>query len=85
MEREKGLTVGKKLYFELVDRGYRTVELPDWVMRRYVWHLAHATQVLNAEQYNLRSRTQKKIKKRVEEIWTMPQVQSILQDDSLDQ
>jgi len=28
MDREKGLTGGKKLYFELVDRGYKTVELP---------------------------------------------------------
>lgn len=85
MDREKGLTVGKKLYFELVDRGYRTVELPDRVMVRYLWHLAHATQVLNAEKYNLRSRTQRKIRKRIEKIWNSPQTQEILRDDSLDQ
>lgn len=84
MDRDKGLTVGKKLYFELVDRGYRTVELPDRVMSRYVWHLAHATQVLNAEEYNLRNRTQKKTKKRIEKIWNCPPVQAILREDLLD-
>jgi|GEM_PF-709944 hypothetical protein len=59
-------TVGKKLYFELVDRGCQTVELPDSVLGRYVWHLAHTTRVLNAEMYNLRRRSRRKRKKCIE-------------------
>ncbi|HOM61379.1 MAG TPA: hypothetical protein PLX18_04930 [Anaerohalosphaeraceae bacterium] len=66
MEREKGRSVGKKLYFELVDRGCQTVELPDSVLGRYVWHLAHTTRVLNAEMYNLRRRSRRKRKKCIE-------------------
>jgi GT2 family glycosyltransferase len=59
-DRDKGLTSGKKLYFELVDRGYKTVELPVSVMGRYIVHLAHATQVVNPQEFTLRRRTVRK-------------------------
>jgi len=84
MDREKGLTVGKKLYFELVDRGYKTVELPDSIMRRYVWHLAHATQVVNPNEFAIRPRTRQKTLNLINQIIACPQVQEILQDASLD-
>lgn len=84
MDRDKGLTVGKKLYFELVDRGYKTIELPTSVMSRYVVHLAHATQVINPQEFNLRKRTKRKINKLIRKIWNSPQVQDVLGDDSLD-
>ncbi len=84
MDRDKGLTVGKKLYFELVDRGYPVVELPDRVMKRYLWHLAHATQVLNADEYNLRSRTLRKTRRLLDKIMNSEQVRQIMADDSLD-
>jgi glycosyltransferase involved in cell wall biosynthesis len=84
MDREKGLTVGKKLYFELVDRGYKTVELSDRIMRQYLYHLAHATQVVNAGQYQLRPRTIKKISRLIDQIMQSEQVRQILADDSLD-
>jgi len=84
MDRDKGLTVGKKLYFELVDRGYKTVELPDRVMKRYVYHLAHATQAVNADEYNLRNRTVRKTRRLIEIAMRSQQVQAILKDDSLD-
>jgi len=83
MDRDKGLTVGKKLYFEPMDRGYKTVELPDGFMKRYVYHLAHATQVINADRFNLRSRTVRKIGRRIDKIMQSEQVQQILIDDSL--
>jgi len=84
MDREKGLTVGKKLYFELVDRGYKTVELPDSVMRRYVWHLAHATQAVNPGEFALGGHTRNKALRLMDKIWSCPQVQEIIQDAALD-
>lgn len=85
MDRDKGLTVGKKLYFELVDRGYKTVELSDGFMRRYLYHLAHATQVINADRFNLRNRTVRKTGRLMDKIMQSEQVRQILADDSLDQ
>jgi GT2 family glycosyltransferase len=85
MDRDKGLTVGKKLYFELVDRGYPTIELSDRVMKRYIWHLAHATQVLNAVDYNLRDRTIQKTQRLLRKIMNAEAVQKIAGDTSLDQ
>jgi glycosyltransferase involved in cell wall biosynthesis len=84
MERDKGLTVGKKLYFELVDRGYQTVELPDSVLGRYVYHLAHATQVVNAEQFNLRLKERRKINCRLKKIVKSERLRAVLFDDNLD-
>ena len=84
MDREKGLTVGKKLYFELIDRGYKTVELSDRVMRQYLYHLAHATQVVNAGQYKLKQRTVKKISRLIDQIMQSEQVRQILKDEMLD-
>ena len=84
MDREKDLTAGKKLYFELVDRGYRTVELPDTVMRQWLWHLSHATQVVNEGEFRLRKRTLKKINRLLDKVMSFEQVQAIINDDSLD-
>jgi glycosyltransferase involved in cell wall biosynthesis len=85
MDRDKGLTVGKKLYFELVDRGHKTVELSDDFMKQYVYHLAHATQVVNAGQFNLKNRTVRKTCRLINGIMQSEQAQRILADDSLDE
>ncbi len=84
MGRDKGLTGGKKLYFELVDHGYKTVELPPAVMTQYIIHLAHATQVINQSEFNLRSSTKRKINKIIKKIMNSRQVKEILADSSLD-
>jgi glycosyltransferase involved in cell wall biosynthesis len=84
MDRDRGLAAGKKLYFELVDRGYPTVELPDRVMTRGVWHLAHATQVINAGQYNLRCRTLRKTGRLIRRVMNSESVRRINADESLD-
>lgn len=84
MGREQGLTAGKKLYFELVDRGYNTVELADPVMKKYVWHLAHATQVVNSDEFKLRDKTIRKTSGLIKNILNCPQVQDILADKELD-
>lgn len=84
MGRDMGLTGGKKLYFELVDRGYHTVELPSSVMGQYIYHLAHATQVINPGEFNLRDRTKRKINRIIKKIMDSQQVQAIMADSSLD-
>ncbi len=84
MARDKGLTVGKKLYFELADNGYKTVELPKKLMSSYVVHLTHATQVINADEFNLKSRTKKKVSRWVNKMLNNRIVREILTDDSLD-
>lgn len=83
-DEKKGLTSGKQLYFDLVDRGYKTVELPASVMSRYVIHLAHATQVVNPREFALRKRTVKKCSRYAEKVMSSPAMQSIITDDSLD-
>ena len=84
MDRDKGLTGGKKLYFELVDRGYKTVKLPSSVMGQFIYHLAHATQVINQNEFNLRSRTKRKINRNIRKIMKSQQVQAIMTDSLLD-
>jgi hypothetical protein len=79
-----GLTAGKKLYFELVDRGYRTVELSPMVMGRYVMHLAHATQVVNDKQFHLDRHTTKKYGRLVQKVMASPAVRDVLNDTTLD-
>ncbi len=85
MDRDKGLTGGKKLYFELLDRGYKTVELPPSIMSQYIIHLAHATQVVNPDEFTLRKRTTKKCNRFVDKIMSSEIIKSILEDESLDE
>ncbi|MCK4752903.1 MAG: glycosyltransferase [Planctomycetes bacterium] len=79
------LTSGKKLYFELVDRGYKTIELTQSIMNPYVIHLAHATQVINPSEFDLRKKTAKKYNRLINKIMSSDMTQSILNDHSLDQ
>ena len=85
MDRDKGLTSGKKLYFELVDRGYKTVELSAAVMGQYVIHLAHATQAVNPQEFTLRNKTRRRYSGRAEKIMSSEIVKGILENDCLDE
>jgi glycosyltransferase involved in cell wall biosynthesis len=84
MGKGQGLAVGQKLYFELVERGYKTVELSADVMKQYIVHLAHATQVINPKEFRLQKRASKKYNRLDEKLISSALVQSILIDDSLD-
>lgn len=84
MDRDKGLTSGQKLYFELLDRGYETVELPTSIMGQYVIHLAHATQVVNPREFTLQKKTMKKCGHIIDKVMSSEIIQSILADESLD-
>lgn len=84
MGNDQGLTGGKKLYFDLVDRGYKTVELPASVMGQYIIHLSHATQVVNPREFSLRKPTVKKCRRLVDKIMASEAVRDILFDNSLD-
>jgi glycosyltransferase involved in cell wall biosynthesis len=85
MYQDRGLTGGKKLYFELVDRGYRTVELAPSVMSRYIVHLAHATQAVNPDEFSLRRRTVRKYNRLASRVMSSQLVQELVSDVSLDQ
>ena len=84
MDHNKGLTSGKKLYLELVDRGYKTVELPQAIMCKYVIHLAHATQVVNPQEFTLRKKTVKKCNRIIDKVMSSEIIRNILTDNSLD-
>lgn len=84
MKRNNGLTVGKQMYFELVDRGYPTVELSPSAMAQYVVHLNHATTPLVVKDRSKQRTTKRKIQWRIDRVMNEPWVKEILQDDSLD-
>jgi cellulose synthase/poly-beta-1,6-N-acetylglucosamine synthase-like glycosyltransferase len=84
MGHDEGLTSGQKLYFELVGRGYKTVELPPLIMGRYITHLAHATQAVNPQEFNLATRTVRKCNRMIDRVMSSGIIKGILNDDSLD-
>lgn len=84
MGRDKKLTTGQMLYFELLDRGYRTVELPPSIMGRYIIHLTHATQVINPQEFPLRKKAIKKYNQIIDKVMSSEIIQGILADNSLD-
>jgi len=84
MGREEGLTAGQKLYFELVDHGYKTVELPPSIMGQFVYHLAHATQVVNPQEFALRKKAIRKCNRILDKVLSLEIIQDILKDESLD-
>ncbi len=76
-------TVGQKLYFDLKERGYRTVMLPDRLTLPYVIHLVHATQMLNPQEFGV-NRTIRKWRRTIGPWLTSEAFQSLLQEESLD-
>lgn len=84
MNMAKEMAPGKELYFELVDRGRKTVEMPVKEMGRYVVHLAHATEPVVVRDLTRRKRTVRKFKRRLNEVWKHDVIQDILADSSLD-
>ncbi|OGV46402.1 MAG: hypothetical protein A2017_01950 [Lentisphaerae bacterium GWF2_44_16] len=83
MKVDEGVTCGKQLYYELIDRKYKTLPISSYEMSEYVYHLAHATMVLNPE-FTVRKHTEKKCRKSLMALLNSNAVQSILKDDSLD-
>lgn len=84
MGSDEGLTSGQKLYFELVDRGNKTLELPPAVMGEFVYHLAHATQFINPEEFKLAKKATRKCDWIIDKILSLEIIQDILADESLD-
>lgn len=84
MDRDQGLTSGQKLYFELIDQGYKTVELPPLIMGRYVIHLAHATQVVNPQEFALQKKAIRKCNRIIDKVLSQEIIRDILNDESLD-
>jgi len=84
MGKAEGMTSGRKIYFELLDRGHQTVELAQRLVGKYVVHLAHATQAVNPQEFSLRKHTIAKYQKQQENIISSELFRSIMADDSLD-
>jgi glycosyltransferase involved in cell wall biosynthesis len=84
MGNREGMTAGRKLYFELLNRGYKTVELPQRLVGRYVVHLAHATQAVNPQEFSLRKRTLFKYRRQLKKVMTSELFASIMANEALD-
>ncbi len=80
---DEGVTCGKRLYFELIDRGYHANVISERTMSGMIHHLAHATMVFNPE-FKVRTGTERKCKAKMEKLLSSPAIQDILNDDSLD-
>jgi hypothetical protein len=78
------LTVGQAMHFELQDRGYETVQVPARVMRGFVIHLAHGTQVVNTAEFGYGQRSAGRWHKTLEHCLARGSIQAILGDESLD-
>lgn len=83
LKMDEGVTCGKQLYYELLNLGYKTAPISEWKMADMIYHLAHATMVLNPE-FTVRNRTEKKFKKKIKAILAADEVQEIANDDTLD-
>ena len=80
---EKELTCGREIYLKLKEANYKMNAISDWDMAKFIYHLAHATMVLNPE-FSVRKKTEKKCKRQLENIFNSPIVKAIRNDCSLD-
>lgn len=80
---EQGITCGKQLYFDLIDRGYETSIISEYDIAEYVYHLAHATMVFNNEFY-VTSNAEYKCKMRLEKMINSDEIKELMADTSLD-
>ena len=85
MGKKDGMTAGRKLYFDLLDKGYKTVELPGRFVGKYVVHLAHATQAANPDEFSLRRRTLFKYRRQLDKVMNSQMFAGIRADTSLDE
>ena len=77
------LTCGWEIYIKLKAADYKINVLSPWEMAKSIYHLAHATMVLNPE-FSVRKKTKKKCKQQLEYIFKSPTVKAIQNDYSLD-
>ena len=83
LKMDEGVTCGKQLYYDLIDNGFKTKPLSEWKMAEMIYHLAHATMVLNPE-FKVRDRTERKFKKKIEATMAAPEIQNVANDATLD-
>jgi len=76
-------TCGQSIYIKLKAANYKLNAVSPWVMSKFIYHLAHATMVLNPE-FSVRKRTEKKCREQLENIFSSPIVKEIQNDCSLD-
>ena len=81
---EQGMTSGQALYYELVQRGYKTLSLPPQQLKQLIHHFNHGTMILNPA-LGARKRTistgMRRIQKKVNQDW----LKCLLEDSTFDQ
>ena len=71
-------------FISQLDRGYKAIDLPSSIMGQFTYHLAHATQVVNPQEFTLRKRTVRKCNRIVDKMMASERIQNIITDDTLD-
>ena len=81
---QNGKTSGKDLYHTLIQKGYKANPIDEFDIAEYIYHLSHATMVLNKEEFKVRLKTRLKYARRLKKILNSPAIKQILEDNSLD-
>ena len=81
--KDLGMTSGQFLYYQLVNKGFQTLFLPEEELKRLLSHVSHGTMILNpflgARQKTI-STGLRRIKRKLNEDW----VKELLEDSTLD-
>jgi glycosyltransferase involved in cell wall biosynthesis len=81
---QNGKTSGKDLYHTLIHKDYKANPIDEFDIAEYIYHLSHATMVLNKEEFKVRLKTRLKYARRLKKILNSPAIKQILEDNSLD-
>lgn len=83
MNVDEGMTCGKQLYFDLLRKGYGTAPLSPNLMLQYIYHLKHATMVLNPE-FEVKKKTELKIRREMLKLFESDLIKDLRNNSSLD-
>lgn len=78
-------TSGKDLYHTLISKGYTANRIDEFDIAEYIYHLSHATMVLNKEEFSVRLKTRLKYMRKLKKILNSPEIRSIMDNTSLDE
>jgi hypothetical protein len=80
---DSGVTCGQQIYLDLMAKGYKTLPITDKAMMKKIYHLAHATMVLNPE-FKVRKHTEEKCRRQLEALFSAPLIKELQKNSSLD-
>lgn len=84
-EKYRRYTTAERMYYQLKTHGYHAQVIDTLEMMQYMEHLAHGTAALRPQDRHLHHRrTQKKGERRLRRLFSMPFIQELANDESLD-